>query len=59
MNGQRMKAEPHGRREHHSSMIQQILALEELRRPGSGFYFFRTHVMRYLFPTEEIHLGGE
>jgi predicted AAA+ superfamily ATPase len=24
-------------------MIQQILALEELRRPGSGSYFFRTH----------------
>jgi len=24
-------------------MIHQILALEELRRPGSGFYFFRTH----------------
>ncbi|MBS0366213.1 MAG: ATP-binding protein [Proteobacteria bacterium] len=24
-------------------MIQQILALEALRRPGSGCYFFRTH----------------
>lgn len=24
-------------------MIQQLAALEELRHPGSGFYFFRTH----------------